>query len=197
MPKLIERNRSPWDDPADLVALGEAKYNDLFSRLIRSYILPLYHRCLAIRLRRHFVKRPASASPGTVEMAPVPGRSSGPARIPDSLQDDAFSNYNDARLITIIEVISTVVSSLLPISSILILYLVTSLPARLGVILGYTALFSLALIIFTKARRIEIFAATSASVHVESLVERLLTLGNSFAAVQVVFISSNGENQTA
>jgi hypothetical protein len=78
------------------------------------------------------------------------------------LQEDAFSTYNDARLVAVIEVISTVAASQLPISSILILYFATSLPARLGIILGYTALCSLALAIFTKARKVEMFAATSA-----------------------------------
>jgi hypothetical protein len=72
-----------------------------------------------------------------------------------------FSKYEDARLKAIIEVISTVISSMLPITSIIILYFVRSLPARLGIILGYTALFSIALAILTKARRVEIFAATS------------------------------------
>jgi hypothetical protein len=89
-----------------------------------------------------------------------------PPRTPDTpLQNvyaqGGFSKYDDARLIAIIEVISTVISSMLPISSIIILYFISSLPARLGIILAYTALFSIALAIFTKARRIEIFAATS------------------------------------
>jgi hypothetical protein len=162
-PKIIGQDHSAWDDIADLVALGEAKYDDAFSRLIRRYFLPLYHRGLRLRLRWHFSK-PPSGSPGRIEMAPNPGSPPAPARIPEDsqLQGDAFSTYDDARLVAVIEVISTVVASLLPISSTLILYFVTSLPARLGIILGYTALFSLALAIFTKARKVEIFAATSA-----------------------------------
>jgi hypothetical protein len=102
-----------------------------------------------------------------MEMGSNPGTTSVPPQSRHTQQQDVcpqngFSEYDDARLIAMIEVISTVISSLLPISSIIILYFVTSQPARLGIILGYTAMFSIALAIFTKARRVEIFAATSA-----------------------------------
>jgi hypothetical protein len=156
VPKLKGRDNSAWENAADLVALSEAKYDDLFSRLIRKHLLPLYHRSFGIHLRRRFSKSPSSVSTGTIELNPT-----GPSvpRTPDAPQQDVyaqrgFSKYDDARLIAIIEVISTVISSMLPISSIIILYFVTSLPARLGIILGYTALFSIALAIFTKARRV-------------------------------------------
>ena len=162
--RLEGRDHSAWKDTADLVALSEAKYDDPFSRLIRKHLLPLYHRSFGIRLRRRFSKSPSSVSAGTMELNPADA--SAPPRTPDAPQQDVytqggFSKYDDARLIAIIEVISTVISSMLPISSIIILYFVTSLPARLGILLGYTALFPIALAIFTKARRVEIFAATS------------------------------------
>jgi hypothetical protein len=166
-PKLDGRDHSAWEDTPDLVSLSEAKYDDLFSRLIRKHLLPIYHRSLGLRLRQRFSNSPNSVSSGSMEMGSNRGAPSVPPRAPDTQQPDVyaqsgFSKYDDARLIATIEVISTVISSLLPISSIIILYFVTSQPARLGIILGYTALFSIALAIFTKARRVEIFAATSA-----------------------------------
>jgi hypothetical protein len=102
-----------------------------------------------------------------MEMVSNTGTPSVPPQSPDTQSQDVypqsgFSEYDDARLIATINVIGTVISPLLPISSIIILCFVTSQPARLGIILDYTALFSIALAIFTKAIRIEIYVATSA-----------------------------------
>ena len=47
--------------------------------------------------------------------------------------------------------------------SFIILYFVTDTIARLGITVAFTVLFSVALMLVTQARRIEIFAATSAS----------------------------------
>jgi hypothetical protein len=63
---------------------------------------------------------------------------------------------------------------MLPISSIIILYFISSMAARLAIVTLFTALFALSLALVTGAKRVEIFAATSA-----------------FAAVQVVFLSGN------
>ncbi|KAE9374805.1 hypothetical protein N431DRAFT_557033 [Stipitochalara longipes BDJ] len=186
VPKFVGRDRSVWDDATDLIALSEAKYDDLFSKLIRKHLLPLYHRAFGLRLRRLFSKKSSKkASVEEIEIGsnPNPDPSSTgqpePPQVPSTSTGDVykggFSKYSDARLIAAIEIVSTVISSMLPISSIIILYYVSSQRARLGIILGFTALFSLALATFTKARRVEIFAGTSA-----------------FAAVQVVFISSSG-----
>ncbi|KAK0109283.1 hypothetical protein ONS96_003103 [Cadophora gregata f. sp. sojae] len=72
--------------------------------------------------------------------------------------------------------ITTVVASLLPILSIVVLYCVGSMKARLGLVAFFTFTFAAALSFFTGAKRGEIFIATS-----------------TFAAVQVVFISTGNE----
>jgi hypothetical protein len=54
------------------------------------------------------------------------------------------------------------IASLLPVVSIVVLYLVDSMPKRLGIVAGFTAAFSIALALFTRARRVDIFAATAA-----------------------------------
>lgn len=59
-------------------------------------------------------------------------------------------------------VVSTVVASVLPLCSIVILYLIKSNGLRLAAIVVLTAFFSLALAVMTNARKIEVFAATSA-----------------------------------
>jgi hypothetical protein len=57
---------------------------------------------------------------------------------------------------------TTVVASLLPLCSVIVLYVVQSNGLRLGIIVILSACFSLALALMTNARKIEVFAATSA-----------------------------------
>ncbi len=58
--------------------------------------------------------------------------------------------------------ISTFLSSLLPTTSILALYFVRAPLARLAAVMVFTALFSLTLAIVAKARKADVFAATTA-----------------------------------
>ena len=71
-------------------------------------------------------------------------------------------DYSEAFLITMADNISTVVASLLPVVSTIVLYFVSDILARLGTIVGLMALFAMLLSIFTEAKRIEIFNATAA-----------------------------------
>lgn len=67
-------------------------------------------------------------------------------------------------LASAVDILTTVVASLLPLLSILILFLVSSDTIKLGVIVASSAVFSLALALMTQARRVEVFAATAAYV---------------------------------
>jgi hypothetical protein len=58
--------------------------------------------------------------------------------------------------------VGTVVSSLAPMVSIVVLYVVQNTSVRLGLVCAFTLLFSFVLALVTNARRIEIFAATAA-----------------------------------
>lgn len=73
-------------------------------------------------------------------------------------------NYEATLLSTILNITTTVVASLLPLCSVIMLYFAPSNALRLGLLVLVSALFSLALILMTNAKRIEVFAATSASV---------------------------------
>ena len=75
--------------------------------------------------------------------------------------NESLSEYSDAQVYAVLDLINTVVACLLPTSSIIILYLVSSLPVRLGIIVVYEVLFSLSLALFTQARRVEIFGAVA------------------------------------
>jgi hypothetical protein len=60
------------------------------------------------------------------------------------------------------KVITVMISSVIPVLSVLILYLVKSILARIGIMIGFTGLFAGTLAAVTSANRVEIFAATSA-----------------------------------
>ena len=71
-------------------------------------------------------------------------------------------DYSEAFLVTLADNISTVVASLLPVVSTIVLYFIGDTIARLGTIVALMAIFAMVLTIFTEAKRIEIFNATAA-----------------------------------
>jgi hypothetical protein len=98
------------------------------------------------------------------------------SRLKKSSRIHGVTGYEDSTIFKITFWINNTLASLIPIASIIVLYCVHSMPARLGVIAAFNVLISLCLSVFTNARRSEVFAVTAA-----------------FAAVQVVFVSSNKE----
>ncbi|KAL9081586.1 MAG: hypothetical protein Q9159_007234 [Coniocarpon cinnabarinum] len=89
------------------------------------------------------------------------------------ISNTTFRDYGKARLERLSRSISAVVASLLPTLAILILYFIQRMLVRIGLVIVFTSMFSLALAFFTAGSTAEIFAATAA-----------------FAAVEVVFIGS-------
>jgi len=81
--------------------------------------------------------------------------------------------YNDEHMLQFARFVGTFINSVVLIASINALYFISSMTARLGAISGFNIVFALCLLIFAKARPIEVFATTSA-----------------FTAVQVVFITT-------
>lgn len=92
--------------------------------------------------------------------------------LPNSSHSRLYA-VNNTRLHVIIDFVVTVFSSLAPLSSIIVLYFVQNESIRLVIVCAFTIAFTVSLAVFTRARRVEIFAATAA-----------------FAGVQVVFIGS-------
>lgn len=60
------------------------------------------------------------------------------------------------------DILVTVLASLIPIASILILYFVANTLDRLAIAVAFTGMFAFCLAVTTRARRVEVFAATSA-----------------------------------
>lgn len=72
--------------------------------------------------------------------------------------------YDDRIVVHVADITGTMISSLLPIMAVVVLYIVKDMKKRLGLVAVFTMLFSGALLVTTKARRVEIFSATAAYV---------------------------------
>ncbi|KAL2869830.1 uncharacterized protein BJX67DRAFT_370634 [Aspergillus lucknowensis] len=81
--------------------------------------------------------------------------------------------FDDDKIIRATRVTSTITSSAIPATSMIVLYLVNHMAWRLAIIVVYNIGFSMLLGLLAKARRVEVFAASTA-----------------FAAVQVAFITN-------
>jgi hypothetical protein len=86
--------------------------------------------------------------------------------------------------------ITSILASLILILSIVVLYLVHSMPVRLGTIAAFNILVSICLMGLTNAKRTEVFAITAAYV-LRSTVSDQWTDISSVAAVQVVFVGTD------
>lgn len=75
---------------------------------------------------------------------------------------DGLYTYEESLISSVINIITTVVAAVLPLSSIVVLFLVKSESTRLGILIISSACFALVLALMTNARRIEVFAATAA-----------------------------------
>jgi hypothetical protein len=84
------------------------------------------------------------------------------SRLHKSDSENLYVEYKDHKLLKIAMVLGTAIATLLPLTSIVVLYLVTNLGLRLGLVACFTFIFSLLLVTMTRARMIEIFSATSA-----------------------------------
>jgi hypothetical protein len=94
--------------------------------------------------------------------------------IPESKIHDTWE-YQQKIFVVLGNVICMALSALVPSISIFILCFLKSMVARLGVITAMSFVFSIVMTFIVQARRVEVFAATTA-----------------FAAVQVVFLGGQG-----
>jgi hypothetical protein len=138
----------PWelDCEEDLVVLSERpEQRDLFAQYLSDRIVPWYHRCIG-----HKVQSPVC----TKDWGGV-------------------WEYKIEFFMVLGNIICMILSALVPSASIICLYFVSSMIARLVVVSGMSFLFSFVMTVIVQGRRVEVFAATTA-----------------FAAVLVVFVGS-------
>ncbi|KAF7449413.1 hypothetical protein Ptr902_03331 [Pyrenophora tritici-repentis] len=88
--------------------------------------------------------------------------------------------YEDTTIYSITYCMNSILASLIPIASIVVLCFVSSMPARLGTIAGFNVLVSICLMAFAGAKRAEVFAISAA-----------------FAAVQVVFVGTDQSSSSS
>jgi hypothetical protein len=133
---LYGLDRTSWDKihERDLVTLWPRKASDPFSQWFTHTVMPFFHHLVGVKFRRSVSK---------------------------DLGDELYE-YSDATLRMIARATSTVIASILPLLSVVGLYFVKATGLRLGIIVLLSACFSLALSLMTNARKIELFAATSA-----------------------------------
>ncbi len=73
---------------------------------------------------------------------------------------------NDTKLAMAVEIVGSLIASLMPLTAILALYFIKNELTRLFTIIGFTSCFCLAILLMTEGtRQIEVFAATSAWVN--------------------------------
>ncbi|PLN75782.1 hypothetical protein BDW42DRAFT_32470 [Aspergillus taichungensis] len=159
-----------WDDKNDLVAIYARQDGaDHFTRWIYRKALPWFHHCWGHRLKvisetiYTYIKYPSKTLTQLQEN-----------RDPEL----GLYLYRDGPIKSFTNALSICISGLLPASSILVLFFVKSVTLRLVIIFIYNITFAMVLGIMVKAKRSEMFAASTA-----------------FAAVQVALITtSNGSS---
>ncbi|KAH6677396.1 hypothetical protein B0J14DRAFT_341472 [Halenospora varia] len=118
----------------DLLAIARRESSDPFSRWLSDSFIPFFHNILGKKFKNSLAEDPESG----------------------------IGQYSEKHLSAAVNILGTVMASVLPIVSIVVLYFVTSTVVRLGLTIVFTGLFSCALALMTRARRVEIFTASSA-----------------------------------
>lgn len=130
---------SIWDcdNTNDLVALAARPgERDIFTNWIMNTFLAAFHRSIGFRIFRN---RPEDEEAG-------------------------FREYRDSKLAACLTILITLLSSMIPVTSIIALYLIQGMLYRLMTVALFMVVFCSILAIFTNARRVEVFAATAAYV---------------------------------
>jgi hypothetical protein len=133
---LLGKDSTIWEDKSlshDLLTLNSTGSDDAFTEWIARHVVKPFHDLVG----RH-IKKPSDEFEGTL------------------------TDYSDKVITRVASLTATVISSVFPIVGVIILYFVTDLLAKIGLIAGLTAAFSLSLALVTDARRGEIWAATAA-----------------------------------
>lgn len=73
-----------------------------------------------------------------------------------------YVEYEDKALLRIADIMGSIISSGLLVGSIVALYFVENVLVRLGIVAVFTQVFSLVVVLVTRARKVEMFAATAA-----------------------------------
>lgn len=152
-----------WIYSNDLLALRRRAESDFFAKWLSERLLPWYHRILG----RYIHKK-------------------------NPLRENEVA-YSDSLILMAASMLATTLAALLIVAPVVVLYETSSMSARLGLMAIFTVLFSLCVARPTGAKRTDVFAATAAYAFFPPYETGFLRANNiSFAAVQAVFLGSNG-----
>jgi len=151
---LLGIDSKSWDEEheTDLVSLSTPQTNDHFSEWFITRLIPFIHRKIGERFKVCKLVPSLQGDLGFNLCQKTTSHALG----------SGLYEYSDKSLHIIIFTITAAIASIIPLASVLLLYIVQSNTSRLGVIVALSVTFSLALALMTNARKIEIFAATSA-----------------------------------
>ena len=138
--------RSTWEDTNDpdfLTLFPRTTQTDPFTSLLNGALLDPYHR---IRGHKRNV-RPKSIEHLTIE------NKQGSSPFPNP----GYRQYDEARMTTISNSLAAILPFLLPTLAILVFYFIKSMLIRIVLTIVLTAIISLALSVFTEARKVENF----------------------------------------
>lgn len=165
---LIGRDSDCWDRENDLMLLHAVYEKNRFAKIIVDLIIPIFLRVRHSKLVEKVFKDKDTSLPNNSNPPPP---SSQPATEAGRIKD-----FSAAVILTAADFIGTICACLLPVVSIVVLYLVKSMVVRLGLVALFSAVFSTCMWFLSDGGLVGIFAATSG-----------------FAAVQVVFIGSTDQ----
>lgn len=132
---LIGADSDVWEHGTDLFALRKRHTEDPFSRwVIDKLLIWLHHHVLS--------------------------RFKGSSRRTDP--ETGVAMYNDETLLAYTSLVSSVLAAILPVAAITVLFCVSNMAIRLGLIALFSLIFSLCLTRFTTAKKSEMFGATAA-----------------------------------
>jgi hypothetical protein len=155
-------DRDTWDlkNETDLIAIKPRAAPDIFSKWFTEGFVPYYHQIIG----KKFKVIPSQYSLNQYVMQPdieKPANIWPKEQLPETVGAGIY-HYRESSLESALGIMATVVASVLPVCSVVALYIIQSNNLRLGMLAIFSALFSLTLTLMTNARRIEIFAATAA-----------------------------------
>ena len=135
--RALEKSIYSPKNASDFVALGvRAGESDVFTMWLINKFMAWFHCCIGQYL---CVSKPGDEEAGFVE-------------------------YSDSKVLAVSNVIVTLLSSMIPVTSTIGLYFVPGIKLRLGLVAVFMVIFCTVLAICTNARRVEIFGATAACV---------------------------------
>lgn len=149
---LRGREANTWQVNSDFIKLcGQWSDIDALTGAIYNWIIPWYHHVWGHRAKVCWHPRASNLA----ELIKA-------EKLSKSREWDGVWVYDRAMLTAVANGISTLLASLLPASSILILYSLPKPATRLAVSILFITLFSFVLTTVSNARRVDVFAATAA-----------------------------------